>query len=224
MAKLIPNVFARALGGSVGNVTFIRNPYGTLVRDRVMPRDPHTAAQAGTRSRMARVGSLWRSMTPEQAAAWNLYAQETAMEGGVEALERTTTGQQVFTRLALKVLQVDETASVPLAPPTSPFAGDSPILVAEGSATAVRFSASAANAPGVVTEVLLQRLASPHRRLYTERFRSQRFHAFTSGGDVVEVSVAPGIYAAACRFVRAATGQCTGLMLLGRVSVGANSR
>ncbi|MBV6457579.1 MAG: hypothetical protein HONBIEJF_00692 [Fimbriimonadaceae bacterium] len=220
MAKLVTTLLGQALHGSTGNVTFIRSRYGTVVRTRTMPRDPRTDAQWLARSRMTRAGSLWREMTREQVNAWNQYAAQTAMEAGIGPEEPTPTGQQVFTRLTIKLLQVDDQALPPLLPPASPFAGDGIRLTATGLAQAVRFSVTGANAPGVVTELLLQPLPSANRRAYLRRYRSKAFVSFSGEGESHDVPATRGTYSVAYRFVDAATGQCTGLAILGLVEVG----
>jgi hypothetical protein len=72
----------------------------------------------------------------------------------------------------------------------------------------VRFAASGPNAPGVVTELLLQPLASGHRTPRAHAYRSERFAVFASSERGEVVPAVPGWWAAACRLVCAETGQC----------------
>lgn len=219
MAKLVTNLLTQGLRGSTGNVTFVETRYGTIVKDRTMPRDPCTPAQQACRWRMQRAGFAWTALTLEQAAAWNTYALSLASQTPGSQEHPAPCGQSLFTRLAVKVLQIDESASIPVTPPASPFLGDGLGLTVESTPLGLRFTASAANAPGVVTEILVQALASIHRTAYAERYRSKGFVPFSGAGDTFELDLRQGAYAVAYRFVRAATGQQTAFAQLGTIVV-----
>jgi hypothetical protein len=220
MAKLSPGVLMTGLAGSSGNVTFVRTRHGTSIRERNRPRDPRTAAQVNARERMRRVGRAWRSLTLDQASAWRRFARKLHEASGGLLVGPCPTGQEVFIRLGLKVLQIDDSAVVPLEPPGSPFPGDGARLAVEAASGAVRFTADRANAPGVVMELLLQPLASVHRTPYARRYRSRGFHRFSGPGGSIDVACRPGVWAAATRAVFASTGECGPLVPLGRVVVG----
>ncbi|RYG26564.1 hypothetical protein EON82_02830 [bacterium] len=81
------------------------------------------------------------------------------------------------------------------------------------------FSADRANAPGVVTELLIQPLANRRRAVYKDKYVSRGFFAFAPGSLEATVECPPGAYACAIRFVRAATGQETAIVALGVVEV-----
>ena len=192
MATLRASVMGDGLHGSMGGLTFSRGRYGTVMRDRTTPRDRRTPGQ------------------------------QAALAEGLVTGAPAPTGQLVFTRLALRVLQADATAEVPVDPPAAPFGGDAVRVAVSASADGVAFTASAANAPGVFTELLLQPLASVHRRAYPRNYRSQGFVAFTGAGDSRTVLVSPGTYAVAVRFTLTATGQSTPALSLGVVQVEAS--
>ncbi len=78
----------------------------------------------------------------------------------------------------------------------------------------VTFTASAPNAPGVITELLLQPLPSPNRTPKPRDYRTQAFVAFTPENLTATIPVEPGCYAAAYRFVDPATGRSTMLVAL----------
>ena len=201
--------------GKLGTLVFRQTRQGTQMIERVQPKQPNTPAQQASRERLRRVGQAWRGMTVEQAAAWRVYANGLGRDPRGFRMDPNN----VFSRLALRVLQVNPSAPIPLEPPTTPFTGDAiaaQIVAAPGE---VVLQVSQGNAPGVVTEVLLQKLASVHRAAYAEKYRSQGFSAWVTGG-VVRVPVKPGVYAVAVRTVRTATGQSGSLMELGRVVVG----
>ncbi len=92
----------------------------------------------------------------------------------------------------------------------------------EGSA-GVTFTATDPNSVGVVTELLLQRLAGAWRLPKARDYCTQAFVAFTPDQMSVTIEVLPGAYAAAIRFVRAGTGQDSALIPLGVVSVPSSS-
>ena len=95
-----------------------------------------------------------------------------------------------------------------------------PLSQAKEGEPGIVFAASSANAPGVVTELLTQRLAARHRKPHPEEYRTRRFVGFGDGGLGATVECAPGAYACAARFVRAGTGQASAMVELGVVEVG----
>ena len=86
---------------------------------------------------------------------------------------------------------------------------------------AIRFSPSAPNTPGVLTEILVQKLAGKHRKPVPKAYRTAAFVAFTN--EPFDLPVEPGVYACAIRFVREATGQETQIVPIGKVAVSAGT-
>ncbi len=197
------------LRGSIGNATFVQTPYGTSLRDRTYPRQPDTPGQIAQRGRIVRIGRAWRGMTLAQAEAWRRYA--AAQTGQAEW--RTASGQHVFTQLANRFLMASPGGTIPLVPPSSPFSGDGVSFSISPQPGGLQITGSQPNAPGVVTEILLQPLASVHRRTYLQRYRSAAFHSFSTSPLLVESSAS--VVAVAVRFIRLPTGQSTGLIELG---------
>lgn len=209
MALVKGSAIIPGLRGSMGNATFVQTPYGTSLRDRTRPKQPDTEGQVAQRARMRAAGQAWRSMTLAQAEAWRRYA--ASVSGQSEW--RQASGQHVFTQLAIRFLMVSPTAEIPLDPPTLPFSGDGLTFSVERVSGGLRVTPSQPNTTGVVTEILLQPLASVHRRTYLSRYRSAAFHSFD--GSAVVVPCPESVVAVAVRFVRVATGQATALMELG---------
>lgn len=83
----------------------------------------------------------------------------------------------------------------------------------------ILFSADRPNSSGVVTELLLQRLPGRNCRSYRDKYRHQKFVAFTQGGLEATVPAQPGWYACGVRFVNVTTGQDTPVAELGVVGV-----
>ncbi|MBX7132741.1 MAG: hypothetical protein K1X67_08710 [Fimbriimonadaceae bacterium] len=217
MSLMRLNAFAGNLKGASGNAVYVRSPYGTILRNRPMVWNEPSEKQIEARQRMASAGRAWSALTLTQAAAWKQYAAQQ-----IQSTPRTDetpppSTQNVFVRLALKVLHVDPTAPIPANPPTTAFLGDAVTLDVTAEPGAIRFTPSEPNAPGIITELLLQPLKSVHRRTYLSKYRTAAFVAFGSGPH--DLAVKPGVYAVAYCFVRAETGQETGIAELGTVVV-----
>jgi hypothetical protein len=83
----------------------------------------------------------------------------------------------------------------------------------------IRWTASAPNDPDTVTELLIQELKSPRRspqKIYT----SAAFHQFVDGSLSFDLSLEPGTYATAYRFVRLSTGQMTEVIPIEVLTIG----
>lgn len=219
MARGITDGFGLKLHGKVGNVVFAQTRNGLVVRPRTTPRDPRTAAQTASRQRLARASSAWRTLSPAQFAAWRAYAQTLTRVSPVGGPPYVPMPHNVFTALAAKFLQVSPDGDIPLDPPAAPFFGDGIVVTATAEPGAIRFTASGPNASGIVTELLLQPLAHAGRAPKANLYRAQAFVPFASAGDSHTVPAAPGAYAPAVRFVRAATGQDSDLVPLSSVVV-----
>lgn len=210
MAKATGSVLTGGLKGSAGTVVFVSQPYGMVVRPRQKPNDPHTTLQEQSRVRMRRAAVAWRGMTVAQADAWRKFA--------VSQRQDARRANTLFCRLAVRYLQMFPDAEVPLVPPSSGFAGDAVAVTVTPNGQSVRFSANMANQPEVMTELLLQPLASPHRRTYLEKYRSAGFFRFGPSLSF-DKAVPKGVYACAVRFVQSTTGQTSPVIECGTVQV-----
>ncbi len=219
MARAVPSLITPSLHGSAGNVTFVRTVRGVDVRNRPTPRDPASPAQLARRVALARVSRAWTGLTVDQAQAWSVAARALQEASGGLLIGPVATGQALFTRLGLKLLQIDPGRELPLAPPTVPFTGDRVRVTAGPVQGGVRFTADAPTSPGVVAELLTQRLASIHRTPYAERYRSRAFSGFDVPDRSVTVAATPGVVATALRLVDSATGQTLPLVPLSLVLV-----
>ncbi len=190
----------------------VQQPYGVVLRPRVTPRDPKTQAQTAWRNAMKKAGEAFHSLNAQQHAAWVQYAQSLAAPG-----QRPAPVVQLFIKLGAKAYYINTAAGVPMLPPASPFGGDSISLNVSPQPSAIRFTASAANAQGNVTELLVQKTSSLFAAVFDKHFRSKGFVAFAPGMLSADVPVLPGYYACAIRFARAATGQQTELLRLGTI-------
>ena len=195
----------------MGDLVFLPQPNGRVVVRRV-PSGPPTRSplQVASSARLKRVAAAWQALGAGDVEAWERYAR---------GLGRGT--YQCFQGLGAKLLQVRPEGPVPTRPPETAFLGDGIVVRVGGAAEGgIAFSTDAPNAPGVVTELLLQRLAGAHRKPVADKYRTRRFVAFAPGTLAAEVACKPGAYACAIRFVREATGQETAVVPLGKVTVG----
>ena len=81
------------------------------------------------------------------------------------------------------------------------------------------FLASGANAPGVLTEIMVEKLANV-RRKPTGVYKSRGFVAFSEDRREFDLPVEAGVYACATRFVARETGEAKAIRALGVVTVG----
>lgn len=221
MAKLRGTAVASGLRGSAGPVVFVQTPQGTtVVRERPTPKDPRSPRQIAWRELVRRAGLLWRTLEPEQAEAWRLYAEAQREARRRSGIPVAINASGAFTALAIKVWQLDPSATPPSEPPAQEFTGDGISVAATGGTGSVMFVASGPNADGVVTELLLQRLPSRLASPQAGRDRHQGFVAFAPGSPEATVPAWSGAYAASVRFVRVATGQASPLVRVGVIVVG----
>ena len=169
------------------------------------------------RSHITQVSQHYRNLTPEQRKTWKAYL-ELLEEANPQSKRRNV--YLVYTGLACKYLQMHPNDAPPANGPAALFFGDGIAIQAAGKPGGIRFTATAANAPDVVTEILLQPLKHTGRTPIFDRYRSQAFVHFEAGSLEFVLEVSPGAYAAAYRFVNSATGQEAGIAPLPPVFVG----
>ena len=58
--------------GRKGSVVYVNTRHGKVARQYVRPRDPRTLEQQRKRSNLVAVCNRWRTLTPEQRAAWRI--------------------------------------------------------------------------------------------------------------------------------------------------------
>jgi hypothetical protein len=202
------------LRGKAGTVVVSKGRSGLVIRPRKSGANPRTAPQEAIRSQLARAAVAYRALTPAQVQAWKNYAKTIVKVNPVNGQTYNPAANSLFCGLAAKLLQVNPNASIPTAPPSSSFTGDSIPITATAGVGKITFSTTQANSTGVVTELLLQPLASPNRTPTSRGYRTKAFQAFAIGNLSREIAAPPGFYAAAYRFVKTATGQATNLIPL----------
>lgn len=214
MAKAELGVLLQDLRGKAGNTVFAKSRDGIIVKPRVTPANPDTPAQQLVRENLTRAGAEWKTYGASTVQAWYNYAQTITKTNRVSSKKYHSTPFNAFVELTAKLLQYNPTATIPSTPPTASFVGDN-ISISAGAGTGkVTFTASAANSTDSVTEFLLQPLASATRKPQKGAYRSKGFFQFVPGTLTYDVTVPPGYYAAAYRFVNKVTGQASKLEYL----------
>lgn len=186
----------------------------------------HPAVRRGI-DRMRAANEAWNKVDAQQFQAWKRYAETIRLTHPKTGAAYHPTAKNAFVSLAIKLLQVDPSAEVPLDPPRLSFSGDCiELWVCEASSDffgcgpsgALCLCASAPNQPNVITEVLVQRLKNC-RRSPTQQYRSVGFVQFGPEGLCHEIPLEPGLYSLAYRFVERTTGQMAPKVVLGTYEV-----
>jgi len=74
MAKFTAGVGFGQASGSVAGTTFSRNRFGPYLRNKAIPVNPNSTAQAAVRARFGAQSAAWRGLTAAQRLQWNTQA------------------------------------------------------------------------------------------------------------------------------------------------------
>lgn len=186
----------------------------------------HPAVVQGN-DRMKTANEAWNLVDAAQFKAWKKYADTIKLTHPKTKAVYHPTAKNAFVSNALKLLQIDPQANVPLNPPAVSFGGDSiRVSVCEatkdffgyGPSSTLTFCASGPNKPNTATEILVQKLKNC-RRTPTKQYRSMGFVQFVEDDLSHDLTLEPGLYSCAYRFVNCATGQSTHKVVLGTFEV-----
>lgn len=87
MALFTPGPIIAAASGSVGGIVMSRNRAGPYLRNRSVPINPGSDRQQVVRFAMAAMATRWTEiLTPEQRAAWDVYADNVHLPNSLGAL------------------------------------------------------------------------------------------------------------------------------------------
>ena len=213
MNEQLPNFITEA-SGRLGDRVYLKG--GGKVRSRRYhsPRDPRTAGQQGVRSRFAQASQSWRTLSEAQRTAWNAYGATRQRTAPTWAETNTQNGYGAFMSLALKRLHAQPDADLLVGPPAAPFAGNAVATTAQAGAGKIVWRASGPSVPGVVTELLAQKLRRVGGAASPEKYRTVAFAAFAEGHLTETTALAPGLWTCAVRQVHTDTGQATALRFL----------
>lgn len=203
------------LRGKDGNIVIKNSRNGLILTPLVTPKNPKTPAQRAIRGYFTRATQTYEGMTPTQANLWKNYALTINETDPITGKNFHPTAINAFVGLTVKFLQLTPGGTIPMTPPAAPFSGDTIVVSAsQGDAGMIEFTANAANATGITTELLLQKLPNANATPDPNGYVHAGWKAYTSGSLVFELAVVPGVYSAAYRFVKNSTGQATPLTTL----------
>jgi hypothetical protein len=91
--------------GRQGSVVYVNSRYGKVVREYVRPRNPRTSDQQINRNQFGAVSSRWRTLFPQQQAAWRDATADRyfVTESGRRVRQR---GYNFFVRLNARRVQL----------------------------------------------------------------------------------------------------------------------
>lgn len=219
MATITQGAGFGTISGRAGNAVFARTMGGTVLRERPGYLPPRTTAQDAHAWRMKIVHTLWEALTDEEFEAWQAYALAQMVRNPQTGGLRKPSPYNLFTGLGIKYLQVHGGHAVPTLPPTGRFLGDLLTPTVSGAPEALVLHADGSNAPGVLTELLAQRLVRARNAPKTKSYISQGFYRFENGAPIAVPVPSQWTYACAIRFVEAATGRMTEMYPIGRATV-----
>jgi hypothetical protein len=102
MAKIRP--IHGEMSGSIAGNTFSRNRYGSYVRQRVKPKQPHSGSQCAARSLVTAVSKAWGStLTDAQRALWGSFGATHPIKDGLGET-RVLTGEAIYVQLNCVIL------------------------------------------------------------------------------------------------------------------------
>lgn len=219
MPKVAYHADISAMSGKQGDQVYSQTRNGAVRKSRVIPTNPNTPLQASSRGNFSVATVGYSQMAASLLLQWEAYAASLKVTDPVTMKTYSPAPGTVYTGLTSKYLQVNVGSAPPLLPPKSAFTGDTITVSAAGEPGHVTFTASAANATNVVTELMVQKLPSTARKPAKDKDRTVGFIAFAGTVLTHDVTLPTGIYACAYRFVNKDTGQMTSTVRLPTVTV-----
>lgn len=217
MAKAKLSGYFRTLQGRIGDMIFTDTKVGTVMRADETPANPRTAGQVAYRAYFSKAAKGYATLTSIQLDAWRLFAAGLRKVDADTKETYAPTAFNAYTALAAKFYAANNNVGTPpTTPPSTSFAGDSIGVTAAATSGKITFTATGANATNVTTELRIQPLKNANRKPSSHGYRIAAYNAFSAaaGGLTKDVTVPPGAYAAAYRFVNKLTGQTTPLVYI----------
>jgi hypothetical protein len=193
MAKIKLGSLAQDARGSIAGVTFTRNRYGAVARQKVSGVQPRTVRQLDQRAIFTAASQAWRSLTPDQQAAWAAYAashpfSDVFGDSQVLAANALFTGVQSD----LSTLGLDATVSPPADPTTTPTPALS--AVADSGAGTITITTAAQVVDTGFYEVFATPALSPGAQFAGSKLRLVGVQATVAAA--VSVVATPGTFGA----------------------------
>ena len=220
MAVCRASVVAPGLRGRIGNAVFVSDGDRTILREAPPKRPERSPEQRNAMAMQTRAAKLYKRLTPEEGAEWAAYAARNPLPPKADGRPGSARADNVYGSLAMRYQAIHGMVEPPRTPPETAFLGDAVGIVARGSEAGLVLEADRANAEGVVTQVIVQPLASAHRRTYATKYVHAAIVAFTEEEPTVTVPVRSEWVAVAVRFLRASTGQASATIELGKLRAG----
>jgi hypothetical protein len=209
MALLKENILSNGISGTVGNAVFADTPQGTVVRSRPRPNNPNTEAQARQRYAFTKAQATYRTLTPQENAAWKRYALSPLSNNPDTGAPGGRTAYAAWISLSMRWIALHPDADPPRMPPEFPYAGDPIKFSLTPQANAIVLTATNANSSQTVTVVQWIALEFPSQSFQLRQMRVAAIHPFTAGNLTLTLPAAPGWYVVATHFVSTETGQYT---------------
>lgn len=74
MARIKLSPIISSINGKLGNAVFQGGKSGTVLREKVKPRNPNSAKQVAARNRLSTIKSTWQNLTTSQRDTWISFA------------------------------------------------------------------------------------------------------------------------------------------------------
>ena len=221
MAKLRFNGNLSEAAGKVGRLQYRRSSVGQQITERGHSVPAASPARLAANARLERASDAWSLLSAEDKALWTQAAKGETRRDPVTLKVYSVTNRAHFIGLSAKFLQINGLgAAIPSAPPVLKFSGDPISVTAQVSGGVATWVGSGPNV-AAKTELLAQRLASKDRAPGEEGYASQGFVAFaTEDGNTASVTLGPGVWSLAYRFVSPATGEERAIVPLGTFVLG----
>jgi hypothetical protein len=188
MAKIIYTAIVSDASKKIGDVVFTKNHYGSVVRKRVKPINPRSAAQTSQRTLLRQLAQAWKGIGQANIIAWNTLATQITKKDRL-GVSHSFTGESLFISLNLNKMLSGGTYSA--TPPSinannvQPLAGFS-YGVHLGSPVITWTNSSLATA---VLELRSPGLVSPGRT-YMSKFKTYFYAPCNIAPNITDINAA----------------------------------
>jgi hypothetical protein len=159
-------------------------------------------------------------LTSAQVTNWKSYALSIIKHNSVSGAAYSPSWITAVNNLYVPFKLMSPAGSFPVTPPSSPFVGDTITVTSAGSSGSIIFTGSAQQGAGIKTFALVQKLKNPNRTPSGKAYRIGIVAAIpVTPFQITASALTAGTYATAYKFGLIATGQESGLVVLGNVVV-----
>lgn len=119
MAKFTPGAIISEIRGTIASTTFSKNAAGAIIRNRVVPINRNSTAQANQRQVFSNISSAWRGLTDAQRNSWIAAAPDFPYQDSL-GQTKFLSGAQLYEKLNLNLNVIGE-ESISTAPSQTSF-------------------------------------------------------------------------------------------------------